>query len=349
MRSLWVSLLTLVLSFSAAAAQASEIAEALTKLRTSFARTAFSHFKAMPLHLRYDVEVGEVIRIQDEQRLLKSSKCYPGLEIELDDRTESVAVSLSRKSAVALGLGGRASLYGIPASGEAEFNRSVRRSVQSILMRTSFAYPLGGASELMSPTGDSAECEALFPPASIPMGPGLLVSSVFTGKLITQQAIDSDLAAGIDASAKLTPRGLPVEVSGDAEASTSTRSVIAHLRPEGSFAVQSAFISRRALMDYYALAQNNLETWAELEALIESYVSGEEAGLLADIKSGIWSLWEKLDQPEETLTQYRERLFASEDADFVEDVGKLDVPEEAWDRIGVVAAAEVIVSTTIAE
>lgn len=349
MRSLWVSLITLVLAFSPAAVQASEIAEALTKLRASFARTAFSHFKAMPLHLRYDVEVGEVIRIQDEQRLLKSSKCYPDLEITVDASTESVAVSLSRKSAVALGLGGSASVYGIPASAEAQFKRNVRKSVQSILVRTSLAYPTGGAIELKSPTGDSVDCETLFPPASIPMGPGLLVSSVFSGKLITQQAIDSDIAAGIDASAKLTPRGLPVEVTGDVDTSTSTTSVIAHLRPEGSFAVQSAFINYRALMDYYALAQNNLETWAELEALIESYISGEEPGLLADIKEEIWSLWERLDQPEESLTQYRERLFASEDAVFLEKAEDLDVPEEVWDRIGDVAAAEVIVTTTIAE
>lgn len=349
MRSLWVSLLTLVLAVSPAAVHASELAEALTKLRASFARTAFSHFKAMPLHLRYDVEVGEVIRIQDEQRLFESAKCYPGLEIEEDTTTESLSVSLSRKSAVALGLGGSASVYGIPASAEAQFNRNVRRSVQSVLVRTSLAYPMAGAIELVSPTGDSPDCEALFPPASIPMGPGLLVSSVFTGKLITQQAVDNDIAAGIEASAKLTPRGLPVEVTGDVDASTSTTSVIAHLRPEGTIAVQSAFISRRALMDYYALAQNNLETWAELEALIESYISGEEPGLLADVKKEIWSLWERLDQPEESLTQYRERLFASEDADFVEKAADLDVPEEAWDRIGDVAAAEVIVTTTIAE
>ena len=204
-----------------------------------------------------------------------------------------------------------------------------------------------GVEELSSPSGTDAVCLEIFPPANIPMGPAILVSTVIEGSLVTRQAIDRDLAAGIDASAKLTPRGLPVEVSGNVDASSNTRSVIAHLRPEGSFAVQSAFVSRRVLMDYYALANNNPTTWAELESLIDEYLSGEEPGTLGSIQTGILSLWERLNQPEESLTQYRERLFASEDDRFVATAEALDLPEEAWNILGTIAAAEEIVSTMV--
>ena len=96
--------------------QAGEMAEALAKLRASFARTAFSHFKAMPLHVRYDVTVGEVIRIDDEQPLVVSDVCYNGLETRADAALETTAVDLSRNASIALGLGGEAAVYGIPAA-----------------------------------------------------------------------------------------------------------------------------------------------------------------------------------------------------------------------------------------
>ena len=347
MRSIWMLLAMFVVSIAPSMVRASELAEALVKLRASFARTAFSHFKAMPLHIRHKVEVGEVIRIQDEQRLIESLTCYPDLDVEIDDGEEVASVSLSRKSAVLVGLGGEAPVYGIPSSMNAEFERSIRRNVQSVLIQSSVSYPQMGVVEMSSPSGTDPACLKLLPPAYIPMGPGLLVSTVIEGSLVTRQSIDRNLAATIDASAKLTPRGLPVEVSGNVDTSSSTRSVIAQLRPEGSFAVQSAFISRRVLMEYYALANNDPDTWAELEALIESYISGEEPGIFANVRTGILWLWEKLDQPEESLMQYRERLFASEDVQFVPKVEDLDLPEDAWSRLGTIAAAAEIASTTI--
>lgn len=346
MRLFWIFLSALIVTAAPAVVNASEMAEALTKLRASFARTSFSHFKAMPLHIRYEVKVGEVIRIQDEQRLIESTTCYPDLDIATENAQEVASVSLSRKSSALLGLGLDGAVYGIPASANVELERSIQRSAQSVLRRRSMSYPQRGVETFGSPSGTDTACLSMFPPAFIPGGPGLLVSAVIEGSLETQQSVDIGLAAQIDASAKVTPRGFPVEVSGEIAASNNSSSVIAHLRPEGSFAVQSAFVSRRRLMEYYALANDNPDTWAELEALIESFLSGEEPGMLANIRTDILSLWEKLDQPEEALSQYRERLFAAEDTQFVASVENLDLPEDAWGRVGTIAAAEAIVSST---
>ena len=201
---------------------------------------------------------------------------------------------------------------------------------------------------LRAPHGADDICDTLLPPALIRDGPGLLVSTVIEGRLVTLQSVERALAAEIAASAKLTPRGFPVEVSGSADGTSDTRSVIAHLRPRGSIAVQSAFIRREALMEYYALANENPETWAELEALIDGYITGEDPGEFGPIREAILSLWERLARPE-ALSDYRRRLFAAVAAELVQSFDSLDLPPDAWATIETVAAAEALVSAPEAQ
>lgn len=346
-----ISTLPLALLASPEPALATSLAEELTKFRASFARATFSHYKAMPLHLRFDVKVGEVISILNEDRVRKD--CYSNLEIEIDDAQETHAVSVSSNTSLSLGLGGKAKFYGIPVGAEAEFERQAKSSAQTVLLRTGYTYPKDGVESVADRSNVLSQCQKLLPPALTRDGPVIFVSGVYEGRLVTQHMLDTNFAASIEANARITPRSLPITVEGNTNGAAGKSLVTAHLRPKGSMAVRPAFINLNALAEYYTLANSYPETWAELERVVDSYITSEEPVELWPVIERIRLLWERLEERSlEELDVYRERLFAPGSTDLFANESLVEATEralnelgqEAWETIGTIAAAAEIVS-----
>ena len=311
--------------------------EALAKQRAALARFTFSQWHAMPLHNNFGADVGDLIDTRREAPVLSAAHCLPGL-VRTDlirGQTESFALTLDRAASaeLAVDLG----LDGLPADVKANVARTASTSAHTDVVRTGDFIAAGGSYAMEQAISDEDKCALIPAHLGAPNAGRMLVARVFMGTLKTKFEISAETKASIEAAAKAG--AAPVDIAASAGASTKTAQAVATLRPYGSLAVQLSRMDPDAARYIYALKQEHPETWAELERLVDSYITGSEVSGLPYVGSKLREYWEKMGRSPTTVPELRQLLFASEKTRRVDDYAELELPDAVWEALSIYAAA----------
>lgn len=312
--------------------------EAQTRMKAELTRKAFALWHAMPIHNNFGVRVGDFVDIDTEAIAIGQPICFPNLSIRslMGDTPEVIQLSISNRISYDLGVIVSGWISRVPVEVRAEASSMAESSSVSVISRERDVIPAQGIEWLVFNIDARVECDLLRNALEEWDGERLLVARVLGGVTIAKSEVASEYLTEISPSTDLGSVGA---IAIGNESSSSTRSISIHLRPNGSLAIQPLKVDRMELMRVYAMRSQYPESWAQLELIVDSYISGEEPSPIEKTAAALREILQTLGGSNESFEDYRKKLFGSGAVQAYVNYDNLDVPQETWESYGTYAAA----------
>ena len=309
-------------------------AQPQAKYRAAVAIFSFQELRAMPIFTNPTIKVGDVINVEYETTEVAAEMCFPNLTTRPPSFIGDHARRVS--SDTALELSG-ASRINPMISADASFSNAISAYSFIVIDNIVRFQPEPDQTALSRDNvSNHSVCDVVRGLFDNQLQSRLLATTVYSASVfgLFQYASTERVQAGL-AFDQLTRR----LGSGNVSIRHSSGGSQIHIarRPEGTFAVQWSRINLDELARIYAYFQAPQQNLQEFERQVHLYLTGEDPGLLSEIKASLSRILSGLGFYENRLETLKKRL--TEGGTLV-DVAELDAQQ--MNAAGLVAGAAAI-------